>query len=194
MLTVKHPVTGLGLVVTVAATALALAGCTSSGSSAPSWAAALGTGTTVTGPQSASPGHDSPGAAVQGYVSTFFAKNLQAACDYVEPSVQSKCKSDLAKIPSGTKLPYMQNEALGYVATNGTQALVGITGSVCSPTATPPCTTNKDPAAIFSSGKPFATLWSQAQAAQNNSSSAYSLAPCIQVNGQWYVDVPASSL
>jgi hypothetical protein len=218
----KHPAAGrLSLAVTIAA--LALAGCSaggssspassgssaspaamggssspassgSSGGSAPSWAAALGPGTTVTPPQSAAPGHESPGAAVQGYVAAFFNKDLAAACDYAEPSVQSACKTDVAKIPSGTTLPSMQNEALGYVATHGTQALVGITGSICTPGATPACTTNSDPAAIFSSGKPFATQWSQAQAAAAKSSNAYSLLPCIQVGGQWYADVPASSL
>jgi hypothetical protein len=193
MPTVKHSVAGLGLLVaTTAAAALALAGCSSGGSSAPSWAAALGSDTTVTGPQSATPGHGSPGAAVQGYVGTLTSKDPTGACGYLEPSAQAACKSSFAQAPTG-QLPYFKNEALGYVVTHGTQALAGITGSLCAPGSTPECSTNTDPAAVFSSAKPFATLWSQALAANNSSSSnAYSLAPCIEVSGQWYIDISGS--
>jgi hypothetical protein len=193
MPTLKHPVAGLGLVVaTTAAAALALAGCSSGGSSAPSWAAALGSDTTVAGPQSAAPGHGSPGAAVQGYITALNNKDAAGVCGYIEPSEQSACTSGLTQLPKN-QLPYAKNAALGYIVTHGTQALVGITGSLCSPGSTPECSTNTDPAAIFSSAKPFATLWSQALAANNNtSSSAYSLAACIEVSGQWYVDISGS--
>jgi hypothetical protein len=199
MRTVRYPVPGLGLVV-AAAIALALAGC-SSGSSAPPWAAALGTGTTVTAPQSAAPGHGSPGAAVQGYVGGFFHndiatydKDVTAACGYLQPSAQSACTPPSGtQPPSGTKLPYAQHEALGYIATHGKQALVGTTGTTCVPGSTPECETNNDPAAIFSSAKPFATLWSQAQAAVTSGINSYALVPCIQINGQWYIDVPPPS-
>jgi hypothetical protein len=191
MITVKPPAAGLRLGVVTAAAALALAGC-SSGSSAPPWAAALGAGTTVTSPQSTAPGHDSPGAAVQGYVANFFGtKDVAAACDYVDPGAQGECKSSITQVPSSTQRPYAQHAGLGYVATDGTQALVGTTGTFCIPGSTPECTTNNDPAAIFSSRKPFATLWSQALAA--TSSDSYALVPCIDINGHWYIDVPPPS-
>jgi hypothetical protein len=195
MLTLQNLRAGrLGLVVTFAATALAVAGCSSGGSSAPSWAAALGSDTTVTGPQSVAPGHGSPGAAVQGYVTSLTNKDAAGACGYVDPTAQASCKSSLTQAPKD-QLPYFKNEALGYVVTHGTQALAGITGSLCAPGSTPECSsTNSDPAAIFSSAKPFATLWSQALAASNSSNSnAYSLAPCIEVSGQWYIDISSSS-
>ena len=217
VLRLQNPPAGrLGLVVTFAAAALALAGCASgsssssaagsSGSSAgsassapaggssgsqPSWAAALGPGTTVTPPQSVAPGHGSPGAAVQGYITALSSKDAAGACGYVQPSAQAECTSGFTQLPKD-QLPYAKNEALGYVVTDGTQALAGITGSLCSPGSTPACGTNTDPAAIFSSAKPFATLWSQALAANNSSSNAYSLAPCIEVSGQWYIDISGS--
>ena len=191
MPTPQNPPAGrLGLVVTFAAAALALAGC-SSGSSAPSWAAALGPGATVTPPQSPAPGHGSPGAAVQGYITGLTSKDPAGACDYIDPTAQASCKSSFTQVAKD-QLPYAKNEALGYVVTHGTQALAGITGSLCAPGSTPECSTNTDPAAVFSSAKPFATLWSQALAANNSSSNAYSLAPCIEVSGQWYIDIGGS--
>jgi hypothetical protein len=159
-----------------------------SSGSAPSWAAALGPGTTVTPPQSVAPGHGSPGAAVLGYVRSLSNKDPDGACGYAAPSEQSACTSSLTQAPKD-QLPYFHNEAIAYVVTHGTQALVGITGSLCSPGSTPECVTNTDPAAVFSSGKSFASLWSQAQAASSSSSNSYSLAPCVEVSGKWYLGV-----
>ena len=66
-------------------------------------------------------------------------------------------------------LPAFKNLATTYTAIDGDKALVGSTGSVCDPSATPKCTTNTDPAAIFDSGKSFATLWNEAVNSKNNS-------------------------
>ena len=81
------------------------------------------------------------------------------------------------------QLPNFKNFGIGYVAIDGTKALIGITGTICVPHQTPKCFTNTDPAAIFKSGKPFATLWTQAVAAPAN---VYSLSPAVKVNGKWY--------
>lgn len=165
---------------------LAIAGCgSSSGSSSPpSWAAALGSGVTVTAPAQASPGDGSPGAAVAGVFAAVGAKHYTAECTYLEPSVQSECKSGAAQLTS-SNAPNLKNAAIGYTAIHGNEALVGTTGTFCVPGETPQCYTNNDPAAIFSSGKPFSTLWTDANKTSN--ANAYSLAPCIKISGKWYL-------
>ena len=62
-----------------------------------------------------------------------------------------------------------------------------MTGTFC---AAGTCSTNSDPAALFSSGKTFSALWSSANT-QNQG--VYSLAACIKVGGKWYIYQPASS-
>jgi hypothetical protein len=185
---------------------LAVAGCSSSSSSSPqtspstaasqaqstqaaaqpSWAAGLGSGVTVTGPASVAAGNDSPGAAVQGVLAAVNAKNYAGECAFLLPSAQSSCASGASEL-SPTDAPSVKAPAVGYVAIKGSQALVGTTGTYCTPGATPQCFTNNDPAAIFSGGKSFSTLWTEA----NNGGSdqnVYTLAPCVQVNGKWYVN------
>jgi hypothetical protein len=173
-----------------AGTASSAAAAAVGGDSSPSWAAALGSGVTVMPPASVSPGLGSPQAAVTGDVENIESGQFTADCAYVEPDEQAECKSSLASIgPSAmaSAAGTAKNFAIGYTAVDGTQALVGTTGTFCSPDSTPSCFTNTDPAAIFSSGKSFATLWSDANSDQT-SSNAYSLAPCIEVGGKWYLD------
>lgn len=187
---------------------LAVAGCSSSSSSSPqtapsttasqaqstqasaaaqpSWAAGLGSGVTVTGPATVAAGNDSPDAAVQGVLAAVNAKNYPGECAFLLPSAQSSCASGASEL-SPTDAPSVKTAAIGYVAIKGSQALVGTTGTYCTPGETPACFTNNDPAAIFSGGKSFSTLWTEA----NNSSSdqnVYTLAPCVEVNGKWYVN------
>jgi hypothetical protein len=85
-----------------------------------------------------------------------------------------------------------QNFALGYVAVDGDEALVGVTGMFCASNQTPACMSNVDPAAIFSEAKPFSELWAESVAADASTSTAYSysLAPCVKVGTQWYVYNP----
>ena len=164
---------------------LATAGCSSgSGSSQPSWAAGLGSGVTVTGPASVSPGNGSPGAAVQGLITALNAKKYSDECGYLQPSSQDNCKAESGQL-STSNAPYATNTGIGYVAVHGSQALVGTTGTYCSPGSSPECYTNSDPAAVFSSGKSFSTLWTEAN--QNSNTNSYTLAPCVEVNGKWYI-------
>jgi hypothetical protein len=167
-----------------AATALAVVTSCSS-SSAPSWAAGLGSGVTVQSPAQVPPGNDSPGAAVAGVIAATTAKRYVDICDYAEPSVQAECKQDMTGIPASAEQT-VKNGKIGYIAIHGDEALVGTTGTFCAPTETPKCFTNNNPAAILSSGKPFATLWTEA----NNTASdnVYTLAPCIKVDGKWYLN------
>lgn len=163
---------------------LGTAGCSSS-PSLPSWASGLGPGVTVTAPQS-SPAANSPGAVFLGFTKALSAKDYAGLCSYYQPSIQSQCKSSLARL-SSSKLPYAKNVGIGYVAIDGTRALVGSTGTYCSPGDTPECYTNTDPAAVFSSGKPFSQLWTAATTNTSSSSSnVYQLSAVQEINGKWY--------
>jgi hypothetical protein len=155
----------------------------------PSWASALGTGVTVTAPQSVAPGHGSPGAAAAGEIAALDAKNFSAACEYLDPTAVTQCKSETSQV-SASDAPYAENAAIGYVAIDGDKALVGTTGKYCSPGQSPECFTNTDPAAIFSSGKSFSQQWSAANA--SSPPNVYSLAPCIKIDGKWYIDSSSS--
>lgn len=189
-----------------AATLVAVTGCasgsgssatdtssTAPASSAPSWASALGSGVTVVAPASPAPGNDSPGAVMAGFVESLHSQKFTQLCAYVPPSTQSKCKSIFSSASTGmiaSQMPTFDNFKIGYVAIDGTKALVGETGKVCAKGKTE-CDSNTDPAAIFSSGKPFSALWTESVSETNSSSdsSKYSLSPCREIGGKWYADV-----
>ena len=161
-------------------------------SSAPAWAAKLGPGVTVVAPETAAPGNDSPGAVVAGFVDSLRAKKFTGLCAYMPPGSQSKCRTVFGSANAdqmAAQMPTFKNFSIGYVAIHGTKALVGETGKVCDPVAHG-CYSNSDPAAIFSGGKPFSSLWSTAVAEINSSSDSnkYSLSPCIEIGGKWYAD------
>jgi hypothetical protein len=168
---------------------LAATGCgsgTGSGGGQPSWAKTLGPGVTVVAPGPTSPGNDSPGDVMTGVYSSITKGPVIDFCKYEQPSEQSNCRatfSQLTQAQVATYLPTFKNFGLGYVAIDGAKALIGVTGTICVPHQTPRCFTNTDPAAIFKSGKPFATLWTQAVAAPAN---VYSLSPAVEVSGKWY--------
>lgn len=200
---------GLAVCVTVAAVAVTAAACGSSGSGAsggsaagavaasakPSWASALGSGVTIDGPGSASPGNGSPAAVVAGVVAAENSGNYTSVCSYYEPTTQSECKSQVSAAVSASPsavasaIGHASNVGIGYTAIHGTEALVGTTGTFC---ASGSCFTNTNPAAIFSSGKSFSDLWSAAVGTESSSNS-YSLAPCTELNGKWYIYSPSSS-
>jgi hypothetical protein len=142
----------------------------------------------VTAPAAASPGDDSPGAAVQGEED---ATTPAQSCTYYPPSAQASCQTVAAGVSAGSR-GTMQNFALGYVAIDGNEALVGSTGMSCSPDATPSCESNDDPAAIFSQAKPFSVLWAESVAADLSSTNSYQLIPCVKVADNWYVYWPLS--
>jgi len=169
---------------------LAIAGCGSGGSGGsgaqPSWAKALGSGVTVTPPGSTSAGDGSPGGVVAKVASDMRAGRYAKFCTALQPSDQATCKSTFSSASASTlasAMPTFKNYVVGYTAIDGDMALVGATGTVCTPNQTPECNTNTDPAAILDSGKSFAALWSQAAASNTN---AYSLTPLVKVNGVWY--------
>jgi hypothetical protein len=196
----------IGLAACGAIVALMAAGCgtsSTSGSSAatggsgatvapspsstqPSWVKSLGPGVTVTGSSRATAGDGSPAGVFLTEVKDVESGHFADMCSSFEPSQQATCKSQFGSMPTAeikADLPTYKNFATTYTAIDGDQALVGSTGSVCYPNTTSKCVTNTDPAAIFDSGKSFATLWNETVNSKNNS---YALIPLIKVNGAWY--------
>jgi hypothetical protein len=175
--------------------ALGAAGCgAGAGSpavSGPSWARSLGPHVTVVPPGHEHVGDDSPGALVSSYVAAANAGKISVLCQFVEPAGTSACDHALAAATSsnGARISHF---ALGDVAIDGDRALVGLTGTNCNPTLEPTCATNNDSAALFSSGRSFGALYTQAVASQNPAitKNVYSLAPCVRVDGRWYIEVP----
>ena len=103
---------------------------------------------------------------------------------------QAACTQDAAA--GQTNDGSYQNFGLGYIAVDGNEALAGNVGTYCNVNFVPTCATNSDPAAIFSSGQSFATLYNAALAAAANSSPSnnYSLEPCIEIGSAWYLNAP----
>jgi hypothetical protein len=128
----------------------------------------------------------SPGAVLTSAIAAIEAGSYAKICGYLQPSQQSKCNSTLGSAQASavaTAMPTFKNLSVSYTATDGTRALVGLTGTICSPDQKPSCVTNNDAAAIFDSGKTFSELWSESVTATSN---AYSLTPMIEVSGKWY--------
>jgi hypothetical protein len=181
----------LGVFWLVAACGSSKSNSSKSATTTPSWAAALGAGVTVTPPSSNPPADtSSPGGVVKAELAAFTSGRLAAMCNYLEPAVQARCSSAVAG-QTDTGALYT-NFALGYIASKGTQALVGTLGTDCEPNASPTCVTNSDPAAVFSSDKTFDLLYSEAVASQSSSGHAYALIPCVKVGSNWYVYLPAN--
>ncbi len=163
----------------------AVAGC-GSAASQPPWVKSLGSGVTVVSPGSATPGNGSPDAVMIGVITSITGGHIAGFCKYEAPSQQSQCNSAMSQVtPAQAKgqLPTFKNVKLGYTAVDGTKALIGLTGTICVPQQKPSCFTNRDPAAILDSGKPFGALWTQALKAPQN---VYSLSPAQEINGSWY--------
>lgn len=163
-------------------------------SALPRWVPALGMGVTVTEPGQVAPGHGSPGAAVAGVMAALSSKDPAALCEYAFASASSvaQCKAQISGA-SRDQAGYVSSVKISYVATDGTHALVGITGKICPPGKTPECVTNADPSAIFSTGNTFTALWAQTLN-PTGPSNAYTLLPCAESGGKWYFGpVPAQS-
>ena len=164
------------------ASATASAPSAAPSSTAPSWAAALGTGVTVVPPGSAAPGHGSPAAVLAGLFQAVKAKNATGYCGYAEPSTQAQCKSALTQI-SASQFPSVKNGVPGYAVIDGDKAVAGLTGTLCA-TGQTECIKNSDPAAVFTTLHSFDALWKNAMTSND---SIYTLTPLTKVNGNWYV-------
>jgi len=154
-----------------------------SSSPPPSWAAALGPGVTVVPPQAVTPGQGSPGAVTAAEFSALNTKKTTSFCKYGMPNQAAMCVSELSQVRA-SQLPFLKNANIGYVAIKGAKAVVGITGTFCTPGQKPECFTNTDPAAVFSTVHSFSGLWKNAI---SNNPTSYSLTPCEKVGGKWYI-------
>jgi hypothetical protein len=151
----------------------------------PKWVSELGPGVTVTGPARYTPGHGSPGAAFAGVLASLSAKDPSSVCDYILYGPQARCRTDY-RHATRAELPYAVAAKTGYVAIDGTRALLGYTGGLCAPGSIPRCISNDDPSAIFSEGQPFGTLWTLTVNPSFEPAPTYSLLPCVEVDGKWY--------
>ena len=174
------------------------ASCNSAGKAAssppttPGWAAGLGTGVSLISPGSnPTPGGSTPGGVVKAQLTAFLSGHLSAMCPYYQPAIQSKCSTALGT-RSVSGITY-KNFALGYIAIKGNQALVATLGTDCEPGVQPTCVTNGDPAAGFTSGQSFDTLYTTAIASEASPVHAYSLLTCVKVGSHWYVYLPPST-
>lgn len=113
-------------------------------------------------------------------LSAFQSGQLSKACPYLTPSHQPNCEKSASQA-SPSETPSAKDAALGYIAIDGSQALVGTTGAFCASGQTG-CFTNSDPAALFSAGRSFSALWNA-----SSTPTAYSLTPCTKIDGKWYV-------
>jgi hypothetical protein len=161
-------------------------------STPPAWAAALGPGVTVTAPGRVAPGHGSPGAALAGYVAALSANDPATACTYLVLILAAQCREPSTQ--SGRdRLPYGVSFTTGYVAVDGTRALVGFTGKICwsgalpLEDAAPECLANANPAAVFAARDTFAALWTRAAGGSTIGAFSYALVRCVESGGKWYV-------
>ncbi len=125
------------------------------------------------------PGHDTPQDAVDGLIQAELAGDWPQACSYYPPSVQATCDQQAPQLPAFTG-----NATVGGATTSGSEALVEVTGSMCSGNIG--CNSNSEPSAGMPNDQvTFAQAYDQVM---SNSSSSLSPVPCIQQNGQWYVN------
>lgn len=170
-----------GFVLVISALAV-IAGCSSGGGSL------SGSGG---GSGSVSPGHGSPKAAVEGFITDLELGNGSTAwCDYLAPPDQSECQEGAAE----AHISITGSFALGNQVIDGSQALVAITGDVCAhddidSTTSIACSSNSDP----NKGLPSSTdTFSDAYAAATNSNGT-ATAPCEEISGSWYINIPGLS-
>jgi hypothetical protein len=172
---------------------VAAAGCSASSPSTamPPWAAGLGPGVKITPPgPHPPPGQASPGAVVEALIADINGRHYVRICDLSSDPRESRneCKAGATQATGDgqQRSGSLKNFRLGYIATDGSRALVGTTGTSCSEGRH--CLTSSDPAAIFSSGRRFSTLYRQAVAAAKESDANYALLPTVRVGGSWYLE------
>jgi hypothetical protein len=99
----------------------------------------------VVAPEAPPPGNGSPGAAVTGFLNAANAKNPAAICGYLLPSIGPQCRSAFSafnEVNPGApspQAPFARNTRIGYIAIDGSDALVGTTGQYCAQGETPEC-------------------------------------------------------
>jgi hypothetical protein len=140
---------------------------------------------------------NTPQAVAGDFVNNLLAGNYTQACKDVEPSGQGECSLVFLAISglSQGKTVMSGHASVGDAVTQGSQALVSITGRVCglfvdsTPTTSCQSMTNaseqlpRTPAA-------FSAEWAQV----NGNSSSFGPIPCEEIAGKWYVYLSPSGL
>jgi hypothetical protein len=128
------------------------------------------------------PGHSTPQDAEEGLIKGELANNWAEACSYLVPSSQATCK----QAAQARELPTLTGNAMVDSAViSGSDALVVVTGSMCS--SSTGCLSNS----VGSTGMPdtYVTFTqAYAQVLDNTSGTSLSPVPCIEENGQWYIN------
>ena len=169
-----------GGVIFVASVMAVIAGCSSGGGTL-----------SGNGGGSVSPGHGSPKAAVQGFITDLELGNGSTAwCDYIDPPDQQDCQQGAA----AANITISGTFALGNQVIDGTEALVAITGNVCAhseedSTTTTACDSNNDP----NKGLPPGAGTFSAAYATASGSNGTTTAACIEINGSWYINISGDS-
>jgi hypothetical protein len=128
--------------------------------------------------ESATPGKNTPEDAVNGLIKGELADNWTLACSHVVPSTQPTCDQAANQLPVFTG-----NATVAGDTISGTEALVEVTGSMCSNTTG--CASNSIP----STGMPSSQVtFMQAYNQALNNSNNLSPVPCIEENGIWYIN------
>jgi hypothetical protein len=147
-------------------------------------------GTSTRVGQGASPGHATPEDAVDGYLTAFMAGG-SSWCSYIDPASQGSCEAGLTQ----GSVQMTGKFTVKSEVTEGSEALVGVLGSVCvhenlEETTTDYCNNNTN----IDSGMPSGSLsFTDAYAAVTSAkSSVLSPVPCIEVNGLWYENAEES--
>jgi len=126
------------------------------------------------------PGYGTPEDAVAGLIQGELADDSSELCSYLLPSSQSACNQDAQQQP----LPaFTGNPTIAGGKISGSEALVAVTGSICEDGGE--CTGNSDP----SVGMPnYDETFAQAYEQALNNTGGFSPVPCIEENGNWYVN------
>lgn len=126
----------------------------------------------------------SPAAAVAGFLDQNSSFNYPAACTYVVPAEQANCPGLLANATLAAQGPV----TLTATDVAGTQALVVVVGRVCADFT---CYLNSNPrAGLPASPSAFPAAY---QAAISQLGTGFPTLPCLQVNGNWYVELGPSA-
>jgi hypothetical protein len=172
---------------------LGMAGCSSSTSSstttaAPSSTTAAPSSTTAV----AATGGASPQAVADAFVTAIQNGDLSTFCTYALPSQASQCAKDI-KQAAGVQT--YKDIAVGTVTTQGDQALVALTGSICPSSKTQPtgsgesqtdqCISNSDPNVATKNHKTFAAAYAAATSTNSQSGSPF-VTVMVRKNGRWY--------
>jgi hypothetical protein len=113
------------------------------------------------------------------YISDFQNAQYKQLCGLVEPSQRAQCTGTFAQVKPGMLV--FKNIVLGQTVTSGSQALVGVTGSIC---AGGKCQTSTD-ANPIPAGETFQQAFATAIGTSGNSLDV----ALVEQSGKWFVQL-----